>query len=199
MTKNKLPLSLAAAGLAMLCLLTACEEAPASSAVSVAAEPTAAPTEKSTPEPTPEPTATPEPTPEVNFAELFDAENPVDQQIEDNLLYASSTSAITQVYADANQRWEKVIDYTYRAALEVLPESDGKALTEEVDRWKDGLDAEKDRIYDGLGTDMDSQIRGAKELMAVYRDEASKVCEAYYRQTGEMPDFEEALADKAKG
>lgn len=197
--KNKLLLSLAAAGLAVACLLTACEEAPASSAVSSVPEATAAPTEAPTPSPTPEPAATPEPTPDGNFAQLFDEENPVDKTIDDEMLYASSTNAIIQVYSDANKSWEKIIRYTYQAALEVLPESDRKALTELVDQWENGIDAQVDKIYDGLGDDMDSQISAAQDVTALYKETALKVCEAYYRQTGEMPDFEDALADKAKG
>lgn len=197
--KNKILLGLAAAGLVLVTLLTSCQEAPPSSISSSTPQATAAPTEEPTSSPTPEATATPQPTSDQDFAQLFAQHNLVDSKIKEDLWFASSANAIGKVYKEANQNWEKIINSVSQAAMEVLPSDEAKALQEEVDSWRDDIEGQVDKIYTDLEEDMDSQIGAAKEAMELYRSMALKVSEVYYRQTGELPDFEEALADKAKG
>ena len=197
--KNKIFLSLAAAGLVLMALLTGCQEAPPSSISSSTPQATAVPTEEPTSSPTPEATATPEPTSDQDFAQLFTQHNLVDSKIKEDLRFASSANAIGKVYKEANQNWERIINSVSQAAMEVLPSDASKTLQEEVDSWRDSIEGQIDEIYTDLEEDMDSQIDAAKEVMELYRSMALKVSEVYYRQTGELPDFEEALADKAMG
>lgn len=206
MKNRKLTALLMSCALVMLpAALSGCEGQQVSSTpTSSVAEPTQAPTEKPTSGPESEVTASIEPEPTeapaqaADFEEVF-AENPIDTQLTDDLDIASSSSAILKAYENAGKRWRNMIPLAYDSAMEVLAEDDRTQLEQDQQTWEDTIDEIVAAIQEKNSEGSDGKITASRLIQERYRETVKALCEIYFDNTGELPDFTPVMSDEAKG
>lgn len=186
-------------------MLSGCEnqQAPSQPTSSVA-EPTQAPTETPSSEPEdeissseePEPTESPIQT--ADFEEVF-AANPIDDQLNNDLDFATSSSAILKAYESAGKRWKAMVSPAYASAKEVLPEDDRLQLEQEHQDWEDTIDDIIASIQEENSDSDDGKITSARLIQEKYKETVKGLCEIYFSSTGELPDFTAVMSDKPLG
>ena len=147
--------------------------------------PTPAPTPTPSPSPTAEPTQEPTPSPAGDFEAAFE-DNPIDAALEEDMMYATSTSLIQRAYDSAAGRWQKLIDTAYQAGEQALTGDQLAQLQEEQSAWKGSLDADVQAIREENSEDA---LTAAQKVMEHYRDRAKELCQTVYEATGNMPEF----------
>jgi hypothetical protein len=159
-------------------------------------EPTPTPTPTPTPSPTPtvEPTQEPTPAPAGDFEAAFE-ENPIDAALEEDMMYATSTSLISRAYDNAANRWLKVIDTACATGEATLPKDVLTQFLEEQAAWEASLDSDIQAIRDENSED---GLASAEAVMNHYRDRAKALCQTVYEATGNMPEFP-STDDEAQG
>lgn len=147
--------------------------------------PTPAPTPTPSPSPTAEPTQEPTPSPAGDFEAAF-ADNPIDAALEEDMMYATSTSLIQRAYDSAAGRWQKLIDTAYQDGEQALTGDQLAQLQEEQSAWKGSLDVDVQAIREENSEDA---LTAAQNVMEHYRDRAKELCQTVYEATGNMPEF----------
>lgn len=148
-------------------------------------EPTPTPTPTPSPTPTVEPTQEPTPSPAGDFEAAFE-ENPIDAALEEDLMYATSSSLISRAYDNATSRWLKLIDTACASGEATLPKDALTQFQEEQAAWEASLDSEIQAIRDENSED---SLAAAQAVMNYYRDHAKALCQTVYEATGNMPEF----------
>ena len=156
-----------------------------SSASVVESQPTPAPTPTPSPSPTAEPTQEPTPSPAGDFEAAF-ADNPIDAALEEDMMYATSTSLIQRAYDSAAGRWQKLIDTACATGEATLPQDALTQFLEEQAAWEASLDSDIQAIRDENSED---GLASAEAVMNHYRDRAKALCQTVYEATGNMPEF----------
>ena len=147
--------------------------------------PTPAPTPTPSPTPTAEPTQEPTPSPAGDFEAAF-ADNPIDAALEEDMMYATSTSLIQRAYDSAAGRWQKLIDTACATGEATLPKDVLTQFLEEQAAWEASLDSDIQAIRDENSED---GLASAEAVMNHYRDRAKALCQTVYQATGNMPEF----------
>ena len=147
--------------------------------------PTPAPTPTPSPSPTAEPTQEPTPSPAGDFEAAFE-DNPIDAALEEDMMYATSTSLIQRAYDSAAGRWQKLIDTAYQDGEQALTGDQLAQLQEEQSAWKGSLDADVQAIREENSEDA---LTAAQKVMEHYRDRAKELCQTVYQATGSLPEF----------
>lgn len=206
MKNRKLTALLISCALVVLpAVLSGCEEQQVSlEPTSSVAEPTQAPTEEPPSEPESEVTVSTEPEPTEapaqtsDFEEVF-AENPIDVQLTDDLDIASSSSAILKAYENAGKRWRNMVPLAYDSAMEVLAEDDRTQLEQDQQTWEDTIDEIVAAIQEKNSEGSDGKITASRLIQERYRETVKALCEIYFDNTGELPDFTPVMSCEAKG
>lgn len=206
MKNRKLTALLMSCALVMLpAVLSGCEGQQVSLApTSSVAEPAQAPTEEPASEPESEATVSSEPEPTdapaqtADFEDVF-AGNPIDTQLTDDLDIASSSSAILKAYENAGKRWRNMVPLAYDYAMEVSAEDDRAQLEQDQQTWEDTIDEIVAAIQEENSEGSDGKITASRLIQERYRETVKALCEIYFNNTGELPDFTPVMSGEAKG